>query len=149
MTGYTEGFSHFVTSMTAPVASGWSVSPGGTCTHWKAPPSHGAHVKRTLEIPVTLSENGKSKRVSTQEALMLRLREKALKGDARALEALLSLARTHNEDLVGHNEDTSLAAEDQAILDAYHDDVLARRSQSHGGGATTAADDHKGEEEGQ
>ena len=24
MTSYTEGFSHFVTSMTAPVASGWS-----------------------------------------------------------------------------------------------------------------------------
>jgi hypothetical protein len=24
VTGYTEGFSHFVTSMTAPVASGWS-----------------------------------------------------------------------------------------------------------------------------
>jgi hypothetical protein len=22
--------------------------PGGACTHWKAPPSHGAHVKRTL-----------------------------------------------------------------------------------------------------
>ncbi len=33
VTCYTEGFSHFVTSMTAPVASGWSVSPGGTCTH--------------------------------------------------------------------------------------------------------------------
>ena len=27
-----------------------------------------ADVKRTLEIPVTLSENGKSKRVSTEEA---------------------------------------------------------------------------------
>jgi hypothetical protein len=26
---YTEGFSHFATSMTAPVASGWSVSPVG------------------------------------------------------------------------------------------------------------------------
>jgi hypothetical protein len=25
VTTYTEGFSHFVTSMTAPVASGWSV----------------------------------------------------------------------------------------------------------------------------
>src|SRR5215469_16961974 len=35
---YTEGFSHFVTSMTAPVASGWSESPGGFRTHWKAPP---------------------------------------------------------------------------------------------------------------
>uniref|UniRef100_Q47I86 Uncharacterized protein n=1 Tax=Dechloromonas aromatica (strain RCB) TaxID=159087 RepID=Q47I86_DECAR len=31
-----EGFSHFVTSMTAPVASGWSISPGGAFTHWKS-----------------------------------------------------------------------------------------------------------------
>ena len=38
-----EGFSHFVTSMTAPLASGWSISPGGILTHWKAPPCHGAH----------------------------------------------------------------------------------------------------------
>ena len=35
-----EGFRHFVASMPAPVASGWSESPGGTCTHWKAPPCH-------------------------------------------------------------------------------------------------------------
>src|ERR1700756_3267380 len=38
-----EGFRHFVSSMPAPVASGWSESPGGPCTHWKAPPWHGAH----------------------------------------------------------------------------------------------------------
>jgi hypothetical protein len=44
----TRRFSHFVTSMTAPVASGWSVWPGAACTHWKAPPSHGAHVKRSI-----------------------------------------------------------------------------------------------------
>ena len=31
-----EGFSHFVTSMTAPVASGGSISPGGAFTHWKS-----------------------------------------------------------------------------------------------------------------
>jgi len=43
-----EGFSHFVTSMTAPVASGWSISPGGACTHWKAPPLHGAPSEWTL-----------------------------------------------------------------------------------------------------
>src|ERR1700739_2866725 len=42
-----EGFRHFVPSMTAPIASGWSESPGGTCTHWKAPPCHGAHPFRT------------------------------------------------------------------------------------------------------
>src|SRR6201981_417496 len=28
-----EGFSHFVTSLTAPIASGGSESPGGACTH--------------------------------------------------------------------------------------------------------------------
>src|SRR5208282_1513080 len=43
-----EGFRHFVSSMPAPVASGWSESPGGACTHWKAPPYHGAHQLRTV-----------------------------------------------------------------------------------------------------
>src|SRR5467141_3115430 len=43
-----EGLSHFVTSMTAPIASGWSGLPGGACTHWKAPPLHGAHPNQTL-----------------------------------------------------------------------------------------------------
>jgi hypothetical protein len=43
VTLYTEGFSHFVASMTAPIASGWSdscrvgLSPTG-----RAPPFHGA-----------------------------------------------------------------------------------------------------------
>jgi len=36
--------------MPAPVASGWSESPGGACTHWKAPPCHGAHPKQTLAV---------------------------------------------------------------------------------------------------
>src|ERR1700724_3359482 len=43
-----EGFRHFVSSMPAPVASGWSESPGGACTRWKAPPCHGAHPPRSL-----------------------------------------------------------------------------------------------------
>jgi len=41
-----EGFSHFVTSMTAPLASGWSGCRVGACTHCKAPPLHGARQKR-------------------------------------------------------------------------------------------------------
>jgi hypothetical protein len=43
-----EGFSHFVTSMTAPIASGWSESPGGPRTHWRAPPCHRAPPQRTV-----------------------------------------------------------------------------------------------------
>ena len=45
-----EGFSHFVSSMTAPVASGWSDWPGGACTHWKAPPCHGARHFRSFRL---------------------------------------------------------------------------------------------------
>ena len=45
-----EGFRHFVASMPAPVASGWSELPGGACTHWKAPPCHGAHPKLTFTL---------------------------------------------------------------------------------------------------
>src|SRR5216683_2564207 len=43
-----EGFSHFVTSMTAPIAFRLERMPGGTCTHWKAPPLHGARQFRTF-----------------------------------------------------------------------------------------------------
>ena len=53
-----EGFSHFVTSMTAPVASGWSISPGGAFTHWKSAAlarrtpnaALGSMGKRTLKV---------------------------------------------------------------------------------------------------
>jgi hypothetical protein len=56
-----EGFRHFVSSMPARVASGWSESPGGACTHWKAPPSHGAPPNPTFrprrrppaEVPIS------------------------------------------------------------------------------------------------
>jgi len=41
-----EGFSHFVTSMTAPVAFRLERLPGGIRTHWKAPPYHGARQQR-------------------------------------------------------------------------------------------------------
>lgn len=85
-----------------------------------------ADVKRTLELPVTLNENGKATRVSTQEALVLRLREKALKGDARALESLLALARSHNNDLAVAAADESPSADDQLLLDAYLEEVRSR-----------------------
>ena len=43
-----EGFSHFVTSMTAPIAFRPERLPGGVCTHWKAPPLHGARHEQTF-----------------------------------------------------------------------------------------------------
>jgi hypothetical protein len=42
-----EGFSHFVTSDCSDCFR-LERLPGGVCTHWKAPPYHGAHPERTL-----------------------------------------------------------------------------------------------------
>src|SRR6516225_4151077 len=43
--------------MPAPVASGGSESPGGACTHWKAPPCHGARGKRSFDDFVDAGED--------------------------------------------------------------------------------------------
>jgi hypothetical protein len=77
-------------------------------------------VKATLEASVSLNEKGKAKRVSTQDAALLRLKEQALKGNARALDRLLEYCQTY----YGGNgseaiDECDRSAEDQAILDAY------------------------------
>ncbi len=76
-------------------------------------------VKETLKISVRVTNNGQPRTVSTQQAALLRLREKALGGDTRALDRLLGLAQTHNgEDLADAAAET-LAPSDQAILENY------------------------------
>jgi Family of unknown function (DUF5681) len=100
---------------------------GNPCGRQKAVRNLGTDVKRTLEVPVRLNEQGKARRVSTQEAALLRLREKALKGDARSLDRLLELAQIFNNGAVIETLcDKVIAAEDQAILDAYAEEVRSR-----------------------
>ncbi len=47
VTRSSEGFSHFVSSIAAPVASGWSVRRVGLAPTGKAPPYHGARQMQT------------------------------------------------------------------------------------------------------
>jgi len=81
-------------------------------------------VKRTLEVPVKLTEKGKRKRVSTQEAVLMRLRDQALKGDPRSLDRLLALAGAFNNSSESDASGADLAGEDQAILEAYAEEIL-------------------------
>src|SRR5213076_3151053 len=55
-------------------------------------------VKRILKVPVKVKENGRSRKISTQEGALMVLREKALKGDARSLDRLLEYASRFNND---------------------------------------------------
>ena len=76
-------------------------------------------VKRTLATPVKVKERGRTRKKSTQEIALMVLREKALHGDARALERLIELAKLFNNDTAEAGPAQPLPADDQAILDAY------------------------------
>jgi len=80
-------------------------------------------VKRILTVPVKVKENGRSRKISTQEGALMVLREKALKGDARSLDRLLEYATRFNNDA----GEIGLAPcpEDQAILAAFAEEVSA------------------------
>jgi len=82
-------------------------------------------VKRALETRVKLKRDGKTHQVSTQEALLLRLREKALKGDARSLDRLLGFARIFNND-ASANPQVPSTFEDEEILAAFEEEILRK-----------------------
>jgi hypothetical protein len=73
-------------------------------------------VSEVLAQKVTITANGKRKRVSSETALLLRLREKALGGDLRALQIMLSLRVAHIPDAERTVDHGLMAVEDIAIL---------------------------------
>jgi hypothetical protein len=80
-------------------------------------------VQATLNAPVKVTRQGKRRKLSTQEAALLRLREKALGGDARALDRLLGLAQAYNnEELTAA---AGLSAGDAMLLEIYKARVLS------------------------
>jgi hypothetical protein len=82
-------------------------------------------VKKALLVPVKLKDGGEARKVSTQEAVLMRLREKALKGDARSLDRMIDLARQFNNDPHANSTSHSSPEDEETILD----DLVAR----HGG----------------
>nr|WP_249815769.1 MULTISPECIES: DUF5681 domain-containing protein [unclassified Bradyrhizobium] len=81
-------------------------------------------LKNTLLAPVALNDGGKPRRVTTQKAALLRLREKALKGDVRALDKFLSLAMVMSGNAAEDAAKTP-SVDDQAILEAFRQQILA------------------------
>jgi hypothetical protein len=80
-------------------------------------------VQRTLKVPLTVKANDRPRTISTQEGALMVLRQKALQGDARALDRLLDLARLFNNDTGEIGPAEVLAREDQTILDAFRAEI--------------------------
>lgn len=87
-------------------------------------------VRATLKAPVRVTKDGTPRRITTQEAALLRLREKALAGDARALDKLLEFARIYDDEAI---VDVKLSADDEALLEIYTSRVLSGAADAGGG----------------
>lgn len=83
-----------------------------------------ADVDDELRAIVSITENGRPRKITKQQLLVKSTLAKAIKGDNRATQQIFELVHRH----LGTGDEASrqdaLPAEDQAILDAY----FARRS---------------------
>ena len=72
-------------------------------------------VRTTLSSPVRVTRDGSPRKISTQAAMLLRLRKKALGGDVRSLDRLIGLAQIYNNEELA--ETVNLSADDAEILE--------------------------------
>ncbi len=76
-------------------------------------------LQETLAQPVQVTEHGRSRKISTQRAGLERLREKALRGDQRALDSLLELAERHAEAESATLAEGKLSDQEGEVLEHY------------------------------
>lgn len=80
-------------------------------------------LRKILSMPVRVNIGGRARNVTTQEGALMLLREKALKGDKRALDLLLNLGVRFNNKMPKFGADQELSTDDRAILDAFRAEV--------------------------
>ena len=85
--------------------------------------------KKVMKTRKTRKKSLKMK-VSTLTATVMRLNEKALKGDLRAIEKLLSLASDMAAELEAQRESRSLTARDAEIMERFKASVLGNQGPS-------------------
>jgi hypothetical protein len=90
-------------------------------------------IEEVLSAHVVVTENGRPRKVSSRMATLMRLREKALKGDGRAMDRLLELATQH--ELARHAAQTerALSSTDDAILERYAQSLKVQPGTEPGG----------------
>ncbi len=69
-----------------------------------------------LSSLVNVTEAGRQRKVTVQKATLMRLGEKALKGDSRAIEKLLELALNLSDDSAGQQAERALSRTEKDIL---------------------------------
>lgn len=93
---------------------------------------------RLLKAKVTINRDGRVKKVTTQVAALLRLVERALKGDPRALLYVLELAQRRSDERETRSAERHLSANEKDILARFVADI---RNQSIGDDTSEAEGD--------
>ncbi len=79
-------------------------------------------IREVMQSTVTVTQDGKRKKISTRKAVVLRLTEKALSGNVQATRVLIDLMKTYDEeDVADVVED--LSQDDAAILEMFAEKI--------------------------
>lgn len=76
-------------------------------------------VRDMLNAKVGVSENGTKRKVTSQKATLMRLREQALQGDARAIKQFLDLAKDQAVEESSRKNERSLSKAEDDILERF------------------------------
>ena len=83
-------------------------------------------LRDVLNTRVAVTESGKPKKVTSQKATLMRLREKALNGDHKAMTKLLDLARELNFEEWTRKTERQLTLREDDILERFKAAVLKK-----------------------
>jgi hypothetical protein len=126
-----------------PVHSRWKPGQcGNPRGRPKDAPNFTTELKRMLEAPVTVNDGGKPKKMTTLEASLWRLREGALKGKDKSLSKLLEYASRVLGDLL-IEPPGDISKDDQAILDAFREEIRAETTKDDTGSRSDDSEDPK------
>jgi Family of unknown function (DUF5681) len=89
-------------------------------------------VRKIVGQKVTITENGRMRRISRLEAILLRAAGEASRGDARALRLLVQLTERYGENAQAGVSRDEMAAEDITILQRYLPDFEVSDPQQSG-----------------
>jgi hypothetical protein len=90
--------------------------------------SVGAILNGIMSQKVTVSEGGRTRRVSRLEVMLLRLANDAARGDARVTKLLLELNDRYGQPIDGGGPSEELSSDDLKILAAYSAQNLVSRA---------------------
>ncbi len=82
-------------------------------------------VREVMKTRMTVTQNGKQKRITTRKAMVLRLTEKALSGNNQSMRMWLDLARDYDEDEVDSIA-KSMSPDDASILEMFAEKIRSK-----------------------